>query len=90
MGHATAPLHPLKIWRTSPERGFSPRDVSALLEARGLAFKERTVIAVEDGWRLPSYKVCEAIEEISHGAITVPQLRHWPLRAVRTAKKKRA
>lgn len=91
MGNAaTVPVHPLKAWRTADDRQFSAADVSALIESRGFNFKERTVIAVEDGWRRPKYDVCEVIEKITNGAVTIPQLRHWPLRGERRTKKKRA
>lgn len=92
MGNAVVSEHPLRAWRTAPERGFSAADVSALVQARGFKFRPRTVLAVEEGWRHPGYLTCEAIEQITQGAVTVSQLRHWPLRegAMKSVKKKRA
>ncbi len=73
-------IHPLKAWRTAVGRAFSARDVSALISARGKKFGARSVVAVEDGWRRPGYDICEAIEEITGGMVTIAQLRHWPVR----------
>ena len=71
-------VHPLRAWRE--RRRFSAADVSALIEARGFAFKRRSVLAVEDGWRHPAYDICEVIQAITDGEVTIAVLRHWPLR----------
>jgi predicted transcriptional regulator len=82
------PSHPLRKWREA--RGYSAADVSALLKSRGFEFKKRTITAVEDGWRRPAYDVCEALESITGKAVTIAELRHWPLRESPPAKKKHA
>jgi hypothetical protein len=74
----TRPTHPLKKWRK--DQRYTPADVSSLIEGRGRHFKDRSVVAVEDGWRHPAYEVCVVIEAITGGTVTVEQLRAWPLR----------
>lgn len=81
------PIHPLKRWRQ--QQNYSAADVSSLIEGRGRPFKDRAVIAVEDGWRHPAYEVCVIIQAITGGNVTVEQLRAWPLREL-AAKKRRA
>lgn len=72
------PVHPLRKWRE--DQSYSTQDVSSLITSRGEPFKPRSVLAVEDGWRHPSYEVCKIIESITGNTVTVEQLRHWPLR----------
>jgi len=77
--------HPLRRWRKN--RKYTTLDISHLLKARGVEFKRRSLLAVEDGWRRPAYDVCEIIEAITGGVVTVAELRHWPLRECATKPK---
>lgn len=75
------PTHPLRKWREA--RGYTTEDIAALIKSRGVEFKRRSVVAIEDGWRHPAYRVCEILESITGSAVTISELRHWPLRGER-------
>lgn len=81
--------HPLRIWRRGAQ--ISAESFVGLLAERGYVLTPRYISeAIEGAYRHPAFEVCEAIQEITDGAVTVAMLRHWPLRDATPSKKRAA
>jgi transcriptional regulator with XRE-family HTH domain len=78
MPRAASWNHPLRAWRLSQR--WSRETLATLLQGLGRQAKARTLEAIENGFRRPSFELCEAIETLSGGKLCARDLRKHPLR----------